>query len=394
MSKILQTEKLTKHSALKFVLLLGVVSLLADATYEGARSIVGPYLAILGASAAAVGFVSGFGEFVGYVLRFFSGYLVDKTARYWLITFLGYGCNLLAVPLLAFAGNWQVASLLIILERVGKALRTPARDAMLSHASHKIGMGKGFGIHETMDRLGAMLGPLILTIILFFKGNYKQGFLVLFIPAFLALVLLLVSSKLFPRPQDLENEAPKILGKKEITMPFWFFLAACSLVAAGYVDFPLIAYHFQKTGVLTPTLIPLSYAVAMGSGSAFSILFGNLYDRRGNWIVSLVVVVSAMFAPLVFLGGMTALFIGMFLWGVGIGAQSSLMRAVIGNMVPKNKRGRAYGLFNAFFGIFWFLGSAAMGLLYEISVVWVIAFSLITQFAFVPLFLIATKKQA
>jgi MFS family permease len=388
----LKMEHFSKHAAFKFVLLLGVVSLFADITYEGARSILGPYLGILGATAAAIGFVAGFGELVGYVLRFFSGYLVDKTAKYWVITFFGYGCNLFAVPLLAFAGNWQVAAFLIILERVGKAVRIPARDAMLSYASHKIGAGKGFGIHETLDRIGAMLGPLIITSILFFKGNYKQGFIALFIPAFLALAVLFTSSRLFPKPQDLESESPKILEKKDVTKSFWYFLIACSLVAAGYVDFPIIAYHFQKTAVMSPTLIPLSYAVAMGSGAASSILFGHLYDVKGNWVLPLVVVLSALFAPLVFLGGETLSIIGMFLWGIGISAQASLMRAVIGNMIPKNKRGRAYGLFNASFGVFWFAGSALMGFLYEISVMWVIAFSLITQLAFVPLFLIAVKK--
>jgi MFS family permease len=385
-------EQISKGSAFKFVLLLGMVSLCADVTYEGARSIVGPYLAILGAGAAVIGFVAGFGELVGYVLRFFSGYLVDKTAKYWLITFFGYGCNLLAIPLLAFAPNWQVASLLIILERMGKATRMPARDAMLSYAGNKIGSGKGFGIHETLDRTGAMLGPIILTAILFFKGSYKEGFIALAIPAFLALVVLFIASNLFPKPQNLESESIEILKKKDISKPFWYYLLACSLVAAGYVDFPLIAYHFQKTTILSPTLIPLTYALAMGSGSISSILFGHLYDVKGNWIIPLVVVISALFAPLVFLGGEILSFIGMFLWGIGIGAQASLMKAVVGDMISKDKRGRAYGLFNTFFGIFWFLGSALMGILYEVSIMWVIVFSVITQLAFVPFFYMSIKK--
>ena len=130
-----------RSHALKFIILLGIVSLLADMTYEGARSITGPYLAILGANAVVVGFVAGFGEFIGYALRLVSGYLSDKTRKYWAITITGYFINLLAVPLLALAGSWEIAAVLLITERMGKAFRTPARDVMLSHACSEVGQG-------------------------------------------------------------------------------------------------------------------------------------------------------------------------------------------------------------------------------------------------------------
>ena len=142
---------LFKNHALKFIILLGIVSLFADMTYEGARSITGPYLALLGASAAVVGFVAGFGELVGYALRLVSGYMADKTRRYWAMTIIGYAVNLLAVPLLALAGNWPMAAILLIAERMGKAIRTPPRDVMLSHAASQVGRGWGFGLHEAMD---------------------------------------------------------------------------------------------------------------------------------------------------------------------------------------------------------------------------------------------------
>jgi MFS family permease len=169
--------------ALTFVVLLGVVSLLADVTYEGARSAVGPYLEILGASAAAVGVVAGLGELVGYAIRVAAGYLSDRTGRYWAITIAGYGVNLLAVPLLALAGRWEVAAALIVFERLGKAIRTPARDAMLSHATHSMGRGWGFGLHEALDQIGAVLGPLIVAAVLYFTGDYRAGFAILLVPA-------------------------------------------------------------------------------------------------------------------------------------------------------------------------------------------------------------------
>src|SRR5579863_5442011 len=191
MPKDLPTD-ISKKTALKFVLLISVVSLFADMTYEGARSITGPYLATLGANAAIVGFVAGFGEFIGYALRIVSGYLADRTGKYWTITIIGYICNLLAVPLLALAGHWWLAAVLIIMERLGKAIRVPARDAMLSHAGQKMGMGWVFGLHEAIDQVGAMLGPLLVVAILYFKGSYQLGFAMLLIPALLALITLTV----------------------------------------------------------------------------------------------------------------------------------------------------------------------------------------------------------
>ena len=154
-------KNLELAAAWKFIILLGVVSLLSDICYEGARSISGPFLGTLQASAMVVGVVAGLGEFIGYALRLGSGYLADRTGKYWPITFVGYALNLFAVPLLALAGRWEIAALLLLLERLGKAVRTPARDAMLSHAATQVGRGWGFGFHEAMDQIGAVSGPLM-----------------------------------------------------------------------------------------------------------------------------------------------------------------------------------------------------------------------------------------
>jgi len=254
---------IAKSSALRFVILIGVVSLFADMTYEGARSITGPYLALLGASGTIVGVVAGFGELIGYGLRLVSGYVSDRTGRYWSITFFGYLMNMLAVPLLALAGSWQLAAILIIAERAGKAIRNPPRDAMLSHATKEMGRGWGFGLHEALDQIGAVLGPLIVTAVLYFKGSYRTGFAVLLIPALLALSVLLVTRLFYPRPRDLEAVLPD-LETKDFPQKFWIYLAAASLIGAGYVDFPLIAYHFEKAFVVSDDWIPVFYAVAMG----------------------------------------------------------------------------------------------------------------------------------
>ena len=242
---------LPRRSAVRFIVLLGVVSLFADMTYEGARSVTGPYLGILGASAAIVGFVAGFGEFLGYALRLVSGYLSDRTGSYWPITIIGYGVNLLAVPLLALTGRWELAVLLIVAERAGKAIRTPARDAMLSHAGSQTGLGWGFGLHGALDQTGAILGPLIVGAALYLKGGYQGAFAILAIPAVLAMMVLFAARHFYPRPRDLDV-APPDLTAGHLPRRFWVYVAAAALIAAGYADFPLIAFHFGKTGLIAP----------------------------------------------------------------------------------------------------------------------------------------------
>ncbi|MGB9980009.1 MFS transporter [Methanobacterium sp.] len=380
-----------KNHALKFIILLGIVSLLADMTYEGARSITGPYIAILGANAVVVGFVAGFGEFIGYALRLVSGYLSDKTRKYWTITITGYFINLLAVPLLALAGSWEIAAVLLIAERMGKAFRTPARDVMLSHACSEVGQGWGFGLHEAMDQIGAIIGPLIVAIVLFFNGSYQTSFAFLLIPAVLALGVLVVSRFLYPNPHELEIKTPK-LESKGFKHIYWIYIAAVALIAVGFVDFPLIAFHFKNSAITSDSLIPLFYSIAMGVDALAALVFGRLFDRVGLSIMIVVAVLSAFFAPLVFLGNFYSALIGIALWGIGLGAQESIMRAAIAGMSPVQRRGTAYGVFNTIFGVFWFIGSLTMGILYDISIIYLVIFSMVAQLVSVPLFLLIRKS--
>lgn len=391
MTSLLLKNDLSKNTALKFVILLGVVSLFADMTYEGARSITGPYLALLGANAAVVGFVSGFGELLGYALRVISGYLADRTGKYWTITIVGYICNLLAVPLLALAGHWWIAAVLMIAERAGKAIRVPSRDAMLSHAGHEMGMGWVFGLHEALDQTGAMLGPLIVAFVLYFKGGYQLGFAVLLIPALLALTTLIFARWLYPHPQDLEVQQDNIKTTK-MDSAFWLYIIGAALIAAGYADFPLIAYHFQKSAILSPIWIPVSYSIAMGVNTLSAPLLGFLYDRKGFSILLIVTIISCSFAPMVFFGNFDLALTGVILWSIGVGAHESLMRAIIANMVPKEKRGTAYGIFNTGFGVFWFLGSVLMGILYDVSILALVVFSVCIQLMAVPLLWVVMRK--
>lgn len=269
-----------RKAALKFVLAIGVVSLFADFTYEGSRSITGPFLQILGASGTIVGIVAGLGQLLGYGLRFFSGRISERTGEFWPITFFGYIVQMSAVPLLALAGNWRIAALLILLERVGKAIRNPPRDVMLSHAAKEMGFGWGFGVHEALDQCGALFGPLLIALILAHRGDYRLAFGTLAVPAGMTLLLLSIARMLYPRPEDLEAKATSVQAK-ELPHTFWVYLAAAALVSVGFADFQLIAFHFQKDAVVKTTWIPIFYSVAMAVSGAGSLAIGRLFDRFG-----------------------------------------------------------------------------------------------------------------
>lgn len=384
-----------RQSAIRFIVALGTISLFADITYEGARSVNGPFLGTLGATAAMVGIISGAGELAGYLLRLFSGIAVDRTRAYWTLTIAGYVVNLLAVPLMAFAGQWGVAAALIIAERAGKAVRTPARDVMLSQASSIVGRGWGFGLHEFMDQLGAFIGPLLVALALKESHQYARAYGVLAIPACLALASLFTAIKFYPDPARFEEKhAPAGTPGTELPRAFWIYVAGAGLVAAGFVDFPLIAFHFQKTSLATLPEIPVFYAVAMGLEALAALLFGKLFDRLGASVLIIGVVMSAASSALAFLGSFYVALAGVALWGAGMGAQQALLRAKIGDLVPPEKRGAAYGIFNTVYGILWFAGSSAVGILYGRSLVSAVVFATVTQVAAIPLLFIAGRKSS
>jgi predicted MFS family arabinose efflux permease len=313
-----------------------------------------------------VGLVAGAGELIGYALRLASGVLADRTRRYWLLTIAGYTLNLAAVPLLALAGSWEIAAALMVAERTGKAIRTPARDAMLAQATKSLGRGWGFGLHEAMDQVGALAGPLFVAAALARSGRYQNGFALLAIPAALALVALLAAWRTLPRPEELEPRGGSLEGRS-LPRAFWLYAGACGLMAAGFVDFPLIAYHLKRATQTPDVSIPLLYALAMGVDAVAALAFGRLFDRFGVPVLMLGAALAAGATPLLYLGGLRAAVLGMALWGAALGAQESIVRAAVAGFAPPERRASAYGVFSFCFGVSWFAGSAAMGFLYGYS---------------------------
>ncbi|MBN1842280.1 MAG: MFS transporter [Deltaproteobacteria bacterium] len=389
------TAENPKKVAFQFIILLGIVSLFGDITYEGGRSVTGPFLAVLGASASIVGLVAGLGEFVGYFLRLVSGYLADRTHRYWPITIVGYAL-LVFIPLLAFAGYWQVAALLIVLERMGKGIRTPARDAILSHATKQVGRGLGFGIHEAIDQIGAIIGPLIFSAVFLFQGGYREGFTILWIPALLCVGILLVARAKVPSPEKLETpggtSGQNSKAKGRLPRVFWSYALFSFLSVAGFANFQLISYHFKVQSIVSDVQIPIFYAIAMGVDALVALIIGKTYDRIG--LVSLITI-PVLTLPIPFFAFSHSYSLAVttiVLWGAVMGIHETIMRAAIADLTPIERRGFAYGIFNTVYGASWFFGSALLGVLYDVSIGYLILFVVGMEVASLPVFFLVKKE--
>ena len=296
------------------------------------------------------------------------------------------------MPLLALTNQWPIAATLLVVERLGRAIRNPARDAMLSYATHTTGRGWGFGLHEALDQIGAIIGPLAVAWVLSVQQSYPLGFAILLFPALLALALLVCAYYFYPNPENLEIELQPIKGQG-MNRSYWLFVIAGCFVAAGFVDFPLIAYHLEREKIASALWIPIFYSIAMGVDGLTALLLGRLFDRQGIIILIFSILFSALLAPFVFWGNFTWALVGMGLWGIGMGAQESLMRAVIAHLVGVQQRATAFGMFHLWFGTFWFAGSALMGYLYDHSLMSLVIFSVVCQLLSLPFLWILNKKQ-
>ena len=394
-----------------FIILFGIVSLFSDMTHEGASSIRGAYLSLLGASAATIGFISGLGELIGYSMRYVFGKLTDKSKQYWPMTIAGYVLDIIAVPALALVGEhgWIAACVLLVIQRMGKAIKKPAKDTIMSFAASQEGVGKSFGIQEVLDQIGAFIGPVLLYLVMLFKTEgttfeiYSTCFAVLVIPGAITLILLIVTRCKFPNPEHFEPE-PKEYIPFKMKKEFILYIAGISLFAFGFIDYSIIIMHVSRTyshlasglsetsALVSTGSLPLLYAGAMLVDAVAALFFGMMYDKNGVKALVWSTVISAPFAVFVFaFDSVPMLLIGVALWGVGMGAQESILKAAVTSMVPKASRATGYGVFECSFGAFWFLGSWLMGVLYDVSIPAMIAVSVIAQLAAIPLYIGSSK---
>ena len=370
-----------------FVVLFGMVSLFSDMTHESANSIRGAFLSLAGASAAVIGFVSGLGELVGYGLRYVFGRLTDRTRRYWPMVLFGYALDVVAVPALALVGRngWVLACALLIIQRLGKAIKKPAKDTVMSFAASQEGVGKSFAIQELLDQIGAVLGPLLLYLIMLFQhsddtfSDYRSCFAFLAIPGAITLLLLWLTYKRFPHPENFEPE-PKEYVPFRVSKRFVVYILGISLFAFGFADYSLIVMHFSRQHLFTAAVLPLLYALAMLTDAASAFVFGWLFDRHARLSLVVSTLVAAPFAVFAFLGSDVASVVtGVVLWGIGMGAQESILKAAVATMVPKRSRATGYGIFECCFGAAWFLGSWLLGVLYDQSLVAMVIVSVAAQ---------------
>ncbi len=370
------------RKALITILLFGIVSLFADIVYEGARSIIPGYLGLLGASAAIVGFIAGFGELLGFALRMPFGYLADITRSYWLLTFMGYTVNLFAVPLLALTTDWKYAALLIFFERLGKAIRTPARDVVLSTATKAIGRGKGFAIHEVLDQVGAITGPAIVLTSMALTSSYRFTFGLLAVPAIISLIALYLTYKLYPKPLESDETSQKTLQESSsifgLGVKFWLYMISISLSTMGFMHAALILYRARDFHVLPEELIPSLYLIAMAVDAVFALILGFMYDKYGLKVIG----ISYPLTILIPLFALNPTYYGIILssifFGIVMAFQETLMRAGVADLTPVKVRGSAYGIFNAVYGVSLFISGTVMGLLYERFML-IIFYSMILQ---------------
>jgi len=379
-------------AAFAFVFTMGIVNLFGDVTYEGGAAINGQFLGSLGASAAAISIVAGAGEFLGYALRSVAGWTADKTGKYWPVTIVGFAINLFAVPAMALAGNWQVAGLLILAERTGRAIRKPTVEAMLSYSTGALGTGWVYALNTALDETGATIGPLLMAFAMYRHASYRAGYSLLLVSAGLAFIALIVARLIFPVPSKLD-EGERTARAERFTPAFWIYMVGAACFGAGLMSFEFISFHLASHRTASDYWIPVFLGIATGFGVLANLVLGRLYDRNAIRTIIGAVFVSALFSPFVFLGGSGLALVGMLLWGIGYAVQDTLFKAVVADRLPEGRRNFAFGIFYTGYGVGWLIGSIATGLLYDVSVAAVIAFSMAVQLGSIPWFLYAWRKE-
>ena len=365
--------------AVRAIIIFGIISLLGDMVYESARGANSQYFELIGISAAKVGLVFGIGEFLGYFLRLISGVISDKSKKPWAFMFIGYGM-LFFVPLMGFTQNWNVLFVLILMERIGKAIRNPSKDTVLSAVSeNQVGVGFAFGLQEALDQVGAFLGPLIFTAVFYFTGKntlaeYSLGYKFLFIPFVLLMLFLYYSYRVISKGNLLGEEYGREFKSEKLKPIFWMYMAFTFFATLGFLNFSTLGYHMKSQNILTDGKITLIYSVAMIVDALTALIVGRLYDKlkeksgkkNGGILVLGAIPVVTLLLP--FFGltmSKSLIIVSMIIFGIIMGTHETIMRSAIADITPFDKRGTGYGVFNTGYGLALFLGATITGYLYD-----------------------------
>ena len=391
----------------------GVVSLSADMVYEGARSITGPLLASLGASAVLVGLVTGVGEAMALVLRVVFGSWADRSGRYWTLTLVGYALTAVCVPALAVTpfvagGGLALACVLILAERTGKAVRSPAKTALLAHAAGQVGLGRGFAVHKVLDQAGAVAGPLLVAAVAGLAGTLWPALVVLIVPGVAALLILIWirhqtdgpaaaadhgNAPRLTEPPTVQNRIHWSRSAASLPTSFWLFAAAAGSAAAGLVTFGVISFHLTRDQVVPVATVPLIYAAAMAAEALAALATGWLFDRIKGRVLLVLPFLVAIVPPLVFTNSAGAALAGILIWGSAVGVQDSTVKALVADLVPATRRATAYGAFAAVQGAAAALGGVMAGALYEHSLPGLIAAVSAVQLCALVLLVITLRRR-
>lgn len=363
------------------IIIFGIISLLGDMVYEAARSANSQYFNLLNVNAAQVGLVFGIGEFLGYMLRLFSGIISDKSGKYWLFIFIGYGM-LIVIPLMGLTKNWNILIVLILMERIGKSLRSPAKDTIVSGvAENQVGIGFAFGLQEALDQIGAFLGPLIFTLVFYLAGKdgisvYQLGYKVLVIPFILLMFFVTFAYRKIEREHLVPSLDAKEFQNEKLGPTFWAYTAFTFFCTLGFVNFSTIGFHLKANNLMSDGDITLLYAIAMIVDALTALIVGRAYDsqkkktarKTGGLLVLVLIPFITVLLPFLTLSYSTTLIItGMVIFGIVMGTHETIMRSAIADIAPFHKRGTSYGVFNTGYGLALLGGSSLMGWFYNLD---------------------------
>jgi len=380
--------------AVTVIILFGVISMLGDMVYESARGANSQYFNLLGISAAQVGLVFGIGEFLGYFLRLLAGVLSDKSGKHWIFIFVGYGM-LLVVPIMGFTMNWNILIVLILMERIGKSLRNPAKDTILSGvAENQVGTGFAFGLQEALDQVGALTGPLIFTLVFFIAGKngiaeYQLGYKWLFVPFILLMLFVVYAYRRIKRNNLIQDLKTREFRSERLQPIFWIYTAFTFFCTLGFVNFSIIGYHLKANNLMSDGNITLLYSGAMAVDAVAALLVGKAYDnmkkktgiKTGGLAVLMAIPFITLLLPFLTISNSTPLIvIGMVIFGVVMGTHETIMRSAVADITPFYKRGTSFGVFNTGYGLALLIGSALMGWLYDMNQIGIIiAFTCVAE---------------